>query len=266
MSQTDLFRGRGLAGEALAGEVVIDAHMHIERFYNFFIPGSSLPEIIAGARRIGIRRMYGSSLLALRGDAASGNANALAAREAFPTEFAPYLVVKPNYPEETPAVIALSEREKIRHFKIHDDGNDRAYDDRAYYPFYEWGSAAQAVILAHTWGRKHVVPLMKVAGEFPGLTLILGHSGITEEEVYAEAVRKHRNIYLETCSSLAWYGLIERLVKMAGAERVLFGTDVPFMSPDQQVGRILFSRISDEEKRLVLGLNAQRLFGEEEPR
>jgi predicted TIM-barrel fold metal-dependent hydrolase len=101
---------------------------------------------------------------------------------------------------------------------------------------------------------------MKVAAEFPRIKFLLGHSGIIEEEIYSEAVRKHDNIWLETCSSFAWYGLIERLVAMAGAERVLFGTDMPFMSPDQQIGRILFARITDEDKRKVLGLNAQKLF------
>lgn len=260
MTKADLFRQAGLGGEALAGEVVIDAHMHLGRFYNFFIPGSSLADIMAGARRIGIRRMYGSSLLAIRGDTAEGNEEALAASRMYPQAFAPYLVVKPNYPEEIPEVLAIAERERIRQFKIHDDGNDRSYDDRAYYPFYEWGNGARAVVLAHTYGRKHVVPLMKVAGEFPHLTFLLGHSGIIEEEVYAEAVRTRPNIQLETCSSLAWIGLIERLVQMAGAERVLFGTDVPFMSPDQQIGRVLFARITDEEKRQVLGLNALRIL------
>jgi len=32
------------------------------------------------------------------------------------------------------------------------------------------------------------------------------------------------------------------------------------MSPDQQIGRVLFARIPDEAKRKILGLNAQRLF------
>ena len=81
-----------------------------------------------------------------------------------------------------------------------------------------------------------------------------------DEELYIDAVRKYTNIYLETCSSLAWYGLIERLVQKAGADRVVFGTDMPFMSPDQQIGRILFAKISDDEKRNVLGRNAEQLF------
>lgn len=101
---------------------------------------------------------------------------------------------------------------------------------------------------------------MKMAAQFPGMKILLGHSGIVEEDIYRDAVRRHDNIFLETCCSMAWYGLVERLAAMAGADRVLFGTDMPFMSPDQQIGRILFARISDDDKRHILGLNARRLF------
>ncbi len=234
--------------------------MHIGKFHNFLIPRSEPSDLIASAGRIGIRRMYGSSIVALRGDAASGNNDALTFHAEYPDKFFPYVVFKPNYPEEADRTIALAETEKILRFKIHDDGNDLPFDDKRYFPLYEYANGTGAVILVHTFGKKHVVPIMKVAAEFPRIKILLGHSGIIEEEIYSEAVRKHDNIWLETCSSFAWYGLIERLVAMAGAERVLFGTDMPFMSPDQQIGRVLFARITDEDKRKVLGLNAQRLF------
>ena len=260
MSEPGKFQQDGLTGSALVGEVVIDAHMHFDKFYNFFIPRSEAHDLIASAARIGIQRMYGSSIVALRGDAESGNNNALALHEKYPDKFYPYIVFKPNYPEDADRTIALAETMKIRRFKIHDDGNDLPYDNKRYAPLYEYVNGTGGVILVHTYGKKHVVPIMKVAEEFPQIKILLGHSGIVEEDVYSEAVRKRDNIFLETCCSLAWYGLIERLVAMGGAERVLFGTDMPFMSPDQQIGRVLFARIPDEAKRKVLGLNAQRLF------
>jgi len=261
MSASGKFRQAGLSGSPLEGEVVIDAHMHWDRFYNFLIPRTEPADLIASARRIGIRRLYGSSMLALRGDPVSGNNGSLALQAAYPDTFFPYMVFKPNYPEHAAETIALAESSHIRRFKIHDDGNDLPYDHRGYRALYEHADSVGAVILVHTWGKKHVSPIMSVASEFPRIRFLLGHSGILEEEIYAEAVRKHENIFLETCCSLAWYGLVDRLVGMAGAERVLFGTDMPFMSPDQQIGRILFAKISDEEKRKVLGLNAQRMFG-----
>jgi predicted TIM-barrel fold metal-dependent hydrolase len=261
MKGISTFSGFGLAGSPLEGEVVIDAHMHVDKFYNFLIPRFEVDRLIESARRIGIQRMFGSSMRALRGDADEGNNGALEIQRRFPETFFPYLVYTPNYPESRERAIALAASTGIRRFKIHDDGNDVPYDDRRYLPLYDYANGLAAVILVHTYGKKHVAPIIKVAGDFPRVTFLLGHAGITEEEIYAEAVRNRDNIYLETCNSLAWYGLIERLVAMRSADRVLFGTDMPFMSPDQQVGRILFARISDEEKRKILGLNARRLFG-----
>lgn len=260
MTKTGKLQLDGLTGSPLEGEVVIDAHMHIGKFYNFLIPRSEAGDLMASARRIGIQRMYGSSIVALRGDAESGNNDALAFHAKYPDRFIPYFVFKPNYPEEADRTIALAETEKILQFKIHDDGNDLPFDNKRYFPLYEYANATGAVILVHTFGKKQVVPIMKVAEEFRRIKILLGHSGIFEEEIYSEAARKHDNIWLETCSSFAWYGLIERLVAMSGADRVLFGTDMPFLSPDQQIGRVLFARIADEAKRKVLGLNAQRLF------
>jgi predicted TIM-barrel fold metal-dependent hydrolase len=254
------FREAAQQGAALAGELVIDAHMHLGPFYNFFIPRPDVGSLMESARRLGIQRMYGSSIQAIRGDAEAGNTTALATHREHPDIFYPYVVFKPNYPELSQQTIEFAETAGVRQFKIHDDGNQLPYDHENYRPLYEHANRTRAVILVHTYGKKHVVPMTTMAAQFPAMKVLLAHAGIVEEECYGEAVRRHENIFLETCSSMAWYGLIERLVAMAGADRVLFGTDMPFMSPAQQIGRVLFARISDDDKRKVLGLNAQRLF------
>ena len=51
------------------------------------------------------------------------------------------------------------------------------------------------------------------------------------------------------------------LVAAIGAERVLYGSDVPFLSPVPQVGKVVYADIGETEKRMILGLNAARLFG-----
>lgn len=249
-----------LAGESLLDEVVIDAHMHIGKYHNFMIPSEEPAALIENAKRIGIKRLYGSSLLSIRNDAIGGNEMAIEAHERYPDIFFPYLVAKPNYPEDMGKVIDQADTHNIRQFKIHDDGNGMAYDHRNYFPLYEYANSVSGVILAHTYGALHVRPIMGVAKQFTSLKLLLGHSGIIDEEIYALAVRSYPNVFLETCNSWAWYGLIERLVKNAGAERICFGTDMPFMSPDQQIGRILGAKITDDEKRQILGLNSLRIF------
>ncbi len=249
-----------LAGDQLHDEIVIDAHMHIGKYHNFMIPNEGSGALIENAKRIGIKRLYGSSLLSIRNDAIAGNVMAIEMHKQYPEIFFPYLVAKPNYPEEMAGVIDQARVHNIAQFKIHDDANGMPYDHHNYFPLYEYANSVSGVVLVHTYGEIHVRPIIGVAKQFTSLRILLAHSGIIDEDIYSLAVRSCPNIFLETCNSWAWYGLIERLVKNAGADRICFGTDMPFMSPDQQIGRILGAKITDDEKRQILGLNSLRIF------
>ena len=70
-----------------------------------------------------------------------------------------------------------------------------------------------------------------------------------------------QTFYLETCSTFRTPGVIEELVDGVGADRVLFGSDMPLMDPRSQIGKIITARISDEAKQKILGGNAGRLLG-----
>jgi predicted TIM-barrel fold metal-dependent hydrolase len=260
MMAIDGFKRQAFDGQPLENEIVIDAHMHIDHYNKFFMPSPETPDLIANAHRLGIKRLFGSSLLAIRNDAIAGNENAVNTRIKHRGLFEPYLVVKPNYPEEIESILQSASRLSINQFKVHDDGNGYPYDHANYAPLYEYGNEKGSVILFHTYGRMHVQPIVTTARRYASLKIILAHSGIVDEQSYYDAAKQCDNIYLDTCNSLAGYGLIERLVNNAGADRIIFGTDMPFMSPDQQIGRVLFARISDEEKRKILGLNARNLF------
>ncbi len=76
-----------------------------------------------------------------------------------------------------------------------------------------------------------------------------------------EVANECPNIYLETCSSGADHGTIEYMVEHAGADRVLYGSDMPLMDSRFQVARIVTADMPDQAKRQVLGLNAIRLLG-----
>ena len=68
------------------------------------------------------------------------------------------------------------------------------------------------------------------------------------------------NYFLETCSTFRTPGVIEQLVEGAGADRVLYGSDIPLMDPRAQIGKIITAEIDEEAKKLVLGGNARRLL------
>ena len=245
---------------ALSNELIIDAHAHFGFYYNFPIPFGEWSDCVQTAKRLNIGHILASSTLAIANDVASGNLELLDTVDKFSSLLSPYLVYKPNFPEYLPQLIHISEKRNIHTFKLPDDGNDLPYNNDSYLPFYEWADAHGAVILFHTFGKVHLVPIMDIAGRFKNLTCLLAHAGIVDETLYVDAVKRFENIQLELANSWAWFGLIERLVNKVGAERILFGSDMPFLSPEQQLGRIVMARISDEDRRKILGLNAQTLF------
>jgi len=51
-----------------------------------------------------------------------------------------------------------------------------------------------------------------------------------------------------------------RLIRQIGVDRVLFGSDWPWLSPQPGIERIKNLDITEEEKQNILGRNAARLY------
>ena len=88
----------------------------------------------------------------------------------------------------------------------------------------------------------------------------MAHAGGGKNDEVMRAVRDFPTIYVETCSGRLRNGGVEYAVKHGRADRVLFGTDMPLFDASQQLAQVMVCRITDEEKKLVLGGNAIRLL------
>jgi len=70
---------------------------------------------------------------------------------------------------------------------------------------------------------------------------------------------KYPNRYRELCFSGEPYGVIEYFVREPGPHRMLFGSDSPYMSIQQQLGRVLFADIAEDDKKAILVDNPKRI-------
>lgn len=134
-----------------------------------------------------------------------------------------------------------------------------------WHPIYAFADERGLAIIFHTGSDPHSDPglLADCASQFPNANFVSGHAGNVAGP-RAAAIRvaqTYPNVYLETCSTFRTPGVIEQLVNEAGADRVLFGSDISLMDPRPQLGKIITADISDEAKRLVCGGNAARLLG-----
>jgi len=113
-------------------------------------------------------------------------------------------------------------------------------------------------VLLHTWGDiKQLEPIFE---RYQQTLILLGHAGSSNPETYVEYGRRYGNLYLELCYSAAPYGLVEFFVRELGPERILFGSDAPWISLAHQLGRVLFADIPDDQKKVLLVENPKRIL------
>ncbi len=94
----------------------------------------------------------------------------------------------------------------------------------------------------------------------PLLPVVLsGTSWGTDRRMYP-ALQECPNLHIETWAQQAHRGY-ERFVSEFGAERLLFGTDLPYRSPGAARMMVNYEQIGDEDRRKIAGGNILRLLG-----
>lgn len=102
-----------------------------------------------------------------------------------------------------------------------------------------------------------------IAAEYPGLTIVMAHPAWpwVEEQI---AVALHKpNVYIDLSGWAPKY-IPERLIQEANGrlrEKVLFGSDYPYMSPERWLEEFALLQIKDEVRPKVLLENARRVLG-----
>lgn len=122
----------------------------------------------------------------------------------------------------------------------------------------------------------HPDRLYRVLTDFPTLTVVGAHMGGWANWDYAcERLSDFQNLYVDTSSSMATpakkYGIephvesltpahTAALIRKWGAEKVLFGSDYPMWSQEEDL-RVFFEMgLTETENRVILSENAKRVF------
>ena len=250
-------------GLPLDGLFIVDAHMHLGDWFQFYMPVRDAAGAVRLMDRIGITVGIASAHGAAIGcDNRAGNDLAIAAAKAFPGRFMGYIVADPNDAEGMAVEIERCAAAGLRAIKIH-NYHGKPYDAPEYAPAYEIADQRSWPILAHSGSDLDVFG--RLAARYKNIRWVLAHAADDNAGAFAALSRKHDNIFLDTAMSRCPVGAVEALVKGAGVEKVLFGSDAVFLSASQQIGKILFARLSDDEKASLLGQNAKAVFGLTEP-
>ncbi len=110
------------------------------------------------------------------------------------------------------------------------------------------------------WDEAGALTLPEVSAEFPNIPFILLFAGFRKSRMMYPLLEKRKNIFFDT-SRFADYKILEEIVKLFGAERLLFGTGMSRFNPGPSMSLICLADISIKEKKQILSGNWKRLEG-----
>jgi predicted TIM-barrel fold metal-dependent hydrolase len=126
----------------------------------------------------------------------------------------------------------------------------------------ETARAFRLPVLFDVAGQAYVIDML--APQFPDVNFIIPHLGSfaddwrVHQQVVDQLVR-FSNVYGDT-SGVRRFDYIVQAVKRAGAHKVLFGSDGPWLHPGVELHKIRLLGLPPQEEALILGGNALRLL------
>lgn len=118
-------------------------------------------------------------------------------------------------------------------------------------------------ILYDVMGEVSVAEIL--AEEYPDVSFIIPHLGSFADDWRAQTTLidylvRHPNIFTDT-AGVRRFDVLQQAIKRAGAHKVLFGTDGPWLHPAVEISKIYALRLNPRDQAAVLGGNVMRLIG-----
>lgn len=102
-----------------------------------------------------------------------------------------------------------------------------------------------------------------LATEYPDVNFVIAHLGSFSDDwraqqAFIDPLSRHPNIYTDT-SGIRRFDLLEQAVRRAGPEKVLFGSDGPWLHPGLELAKVAALGLKASDLAMVLGGNFLRL-------
>ncbi|WP_232016315.1 amidohydrolase family protein [Paenibacillus baekrokdamisoli] len=246
---------------------IIDMHTHMGPFYGTYLPEADLTTMIQTMDRENIKCIISAPHSALF-DPIGGNSEILAAMKQYPDRIYGYYTFNPNYEHDLDRDLASFDQvEGYVGFKFLPDYHKYPLNGEKFTKIYEFANERGLLLLSHTWGHSLYNPpqmVEELACKYPNIKFLLGHSAPGETDYAIEIASRLPNVYLELCDTGRLNGMVQKMVRGASSEKVLFGTDFPWYDPHYMLGSVLFSGIDDQDIQNIIHHNAIRLLNRKE--
>ncbi len=167
--------------------------------------------------------------------------------------------------DEVDEVIQVAKDNNLIGVKLHPDFQFFDIDDERAYKIYKKCEGVLP-ILFHTGDARYEysspLKLIKIAKEFPNLKCVAAHFGGYDRWHEVEGYVDTPNVYFDTSSSLFKLPVSEanRLIKLLGVERFMFGVDFPMWPHEFEIENIKKLNLTEKEVDMIMSENAIRFY------
>ena len=260
--------------------MIIDIHGHLGNINQAPFWAADAPMLERYCAEAGVDKLCVSSARSLMYDASEGNAELDAALKTS-EKLLGYVVVNPVFPETIKDLALLESNEKFRGVKVHPDYHGYDIASRRAATFLDEVAERVPLMLFHVscmpgTGFASAARVVEFAARHPKTQFVLAHvAGIFQNANYPYfpnlqglenvAAMGLDNVFVDTAHYLMYVypGVMERMVDIAGADHIVFGTDAPVQGPMQMRFAIEVIRalnIAEAEKEKILWRNASSLL------
>lgn len=239
--------------------MIIDSHCHAGKGDGFTGPwdtDASLGKYLRRAKAAGIDRTV--LFAAFHTDYAEANRRVAKIVASNPNRFYGFAFIHPKRDKgRVYAMIKIAvSRFGFCGIKVH------RHDARITREVCEAARAFSLPVIYDVMGEVSVCELL--AEEYPEVNFIIPHLGSFADDWAAQLalidhLSRHANIYTDT-SGVRRFDLLEETVERAGARKILFGTDGPWLHPLIELTKIHALNLPEADEKLVLGGNFLRLI------
>jgi uncharacterized protein len=240
--------------------MIIDCHCHAGEGDGFTGPwdtAAPLDRYLARAQRAGITRTVVFS--AFHSDYAVANQRVADLVAADPDRLTGFAFINPRADKGRVAALVRTavERHGFVGLKVHQ------HDGRITREVCEAARRFALPILYDVMGEVSTAEL--VAREYPDVSFIIPHLGSFADDFRAQTAMidllvRAPNVYSDT-AGVRRFDLLEEAIARAGAHKVLFGSDGPWLHPGVELAKIRELRLRPDAERKVTGANLLRLLG-----
>jgi predicted TIM-barrel fold metal-dependent hydrolase len=252
---------------------VVDAHAHTGYPGQFFAPEQDATELLRRMDALRIEySLHCGDMVALAKDE---EANLELWQRAYEQSQGriPFLAVyNPKRPVESlrglRTALGLS---GCRGIKIHPSFHGTSADHPGYDPVWAFAAEHELPIMSHSWSVSGHNPSQALSTperfegwvrKYPGVRFVLGHAGgrgTGRFEAFRMA-REHPSVYMDFGGDIYCHELVEHACREVPVEKILFGSDWPWLDQRSHLSRVYLARIDPSAKRRILRDNALAVY------